>query len=163
MTQSLTGDWTRILLHSTPALYHKVIEEAVTNLTRTNVHPRLSNAAHNGRCLKLSTGTFKKPFCHLGHTRYQTNIRIWSKGTMTENDNLAFHYMTQKRVQMCNQKLYLAKCCRVIWLQYEWQSKTIARQKMSGETTKCTSNWQSSRNNESQYHTITRGYGITTS
>ena len=29
MTQSLTGDWTRDLLHSMPALYHLAIEEAV--------------------------------------------------------------------------------------------------------------------------------------
>ena len=30
MTRSLTGDWTRDLPHSKPALYHKVVEEAVT-------------------------------------------------------------------------------------------------------------------------------------
>ena len=29
MTQSLTGDWTRDLPHSKPALYHQAIEEAV--------------------------------------------------------------------------------------------------------------------------------------
>ena len=34
MTRSLTGDWTRYLLHSKPALYHYAIEEADEGLNK---------------------------------------------------------------------------------------------------------------------------------
>ena len=36
MTRSLTGDWTRDLPHSKPALYHLAIEEAVLKLLNSD-------------------------------------------------------------------------------------------------------------------------------
>ena len=43
MTQSLTGDWTRDLPHSKPALYHEAIEEAVHTFDKTHIKSNLRN------------------------------------------------------------------------------------------------------------------------